>query len=189
MKRVLTDPDTAIRKDPDSQSVLPMPVGPYLTYRAFDHQMQEPPPAKSLGCHVAQSHDRQGAKRAGCSSLPSNLSTRKKFHEDGVAATQKVVDKTLRAAHELGCNLKKLFGASHCGFLVLDHAERLVTQNGRSMGPLLERKNLLAQLLLLPKALSFNLTVVVVSNSYLLKYTSKFSISCALGWCFVCANA
>ena len=61
-------------------------------------------------------------------------------------------------------------------FLVLDHAERLLSMTAKQFSPYLtqsssDRNNLLAQLLLLPKVLGLNLTIVVVTSNSLLEYS------------------
>ncbi len=63
----------------------------------------------------------------------------------------------------------------HCGFLVLDHAEKLLSIDGGSGNK--KNSNLLSQLLLLPKVMNLNLTVVIITDKMLLEHTSKYCIS------------
>ena len=62
-----------------------------------------------------------------------------------------------------------------CAFLVLDHAERLLSMTAKQSSPYSslgrdERNNLLSQLLLLPRVMGLNLTIVVVTNNSLLEF-------------------
>jgi hypothetical protein len=72
----------------------------------------------------------------------------------------------------LGRYLQLLFGTRYNGILIIDNAEQLeVVWQKRSAS---DKPNVLAQLLLLPKALRLNLTVVAVSKSVLLDHSCKY---------------
>mmetsp|Transcript_26653 Transcript_26653/g.40005 ORF Transcript_26653/g.40005 Transcript_26653/m.40005 type:complete len:677 (+) Transcript_26653:597-2627(+) len=57
----------------------------------------------------------------------------------------------------------------HCAFLVLDHAEKLLAIDGRNGTR--KNSNLLSELLMLPKVLNLNLTIVVITTKMLLEHT------------------
>jgi len=65
-----------------------------------------------------------------------------------------------------------------CAFLVLDHANRLLSltskQQHQQQISTNERNNFLVQLLLLPKVMKLNLTIIVITNNVLLEY-SRFN--------------
>ena len=62
-----------------------------------------------------------------------------------------------------------------CAFLVLDHADRLLSMTAKQNSPYNaiskdERNNLLSQLLLLPRVMGLNLTIVVLTSNSLLEF-------------------
>ena len=62
-----------------------------------------------------------------------------------------------------------------CTFLVLDHADRLLSMTAKQNSPYNsiskdERNNLLSQLLLLPRVMGLNLTIVVLTTNSLLEF-------------------
>ena len=62
-----------------------------------------------------------------------------------------------------------------CAFLVLDHADRLLSMTAKQNSPYNaigkdERNNLLSQLLLLPRVMGLNLTIVVLTTNSLLEF-------------------
>ena len=78
-------------------------------------------------------------------------------------------------------------GGGGCAFLVLDHAERLLSMTARetptsslvglsSATTAGEVNNYLSQLLLLPKVMELNLTVIVVTSHVLLEYSREFML-------------
>lgn len=68
-----------------------------------------------------------------------------------------------------GCMLDALMTEQHSCILVLDHAERVLSfQSNQKDGV-----NFLSQILLLPRVLGLNLTIVVISQSVLLGQTRK----------------
>lgn len=75
------------------------------------------------------------------------------------------------AAWTFGRDLAALFGKRYCGLLVLDHAERLMLLSQRKGGS--ENCNFLSQLLLLPRTLGLNLSLIVVTNNVLLEHSRK----------------
>jgi len=78
-------------------------------------------------------------------------------------------------AHTFGLLLSALFEDRHNGILILDHADRLASLPARR--GLADRSNFLAQLLLLPRTIGINLTVVFITNSILLEHSRKYSRS------------
>ena len=70
-----------------------------------------------------------------------------------------------------------VFKSRYCGctFLVLDHADRLLSMTAKQNSPYNaiskdERNNLLSQLLLLPRVMGLNLTIVVLTTNSLLEF-------------------
>jgi hypothetical protein len=88
------------------------------------------------------------------------------------------------AAWTLGCALERWQrrgvrggGPAQAAFLVIDNAERLLSFAGSSRhktAAAAENVNFLAQLLLLPRVLQLNLTIMVITKSVLLEHISKF---------------
>jgi Cdc6-like AAA superfamily ATPase len=74
----------------------------------------------------------------------------------------------------LGRALKPYYGreSKGCAFLVLDHAERLLSLSMKKAGN--ELTNYLAELLLLPKVMELNLTIIVITNNCVLDSSRKF---------------
>lgn len=72
----------------------------------------------------------------------------------------------------LGCAIKRYLTGevAHCGVMVLDHAERLLSLDAKRLGSK-DRINFLSQFLLLPRVLRMNLTIIVISKNILLEHT------------------
>ena len=81
---------------------------------------------------------------------------------------------THAAVVALGRALKPYYGreSKSCAFLVLDHAERLLSLSIKKAGN--EQTNYLAELLLLPKVMELNLTIIVITNNCVLDSSRKF---------------
>jgi Cdc6-like AAA superfamily ATPase len=81
---------------------------------------------------------------------------------------------THTAVVALGRALKPYYGreSKSCAFLVLDHAERLLSLSIKKSGN--EQTNYLAELLLLPKVMELNLTIIVITNNCVLDSSRKF---------------
>jgi Cdc6-like AAA superfamily ATPase len=81
---------------------------------------------------------------------------------------------THAAVVALGRALKPYYGreSKSCAFLVLDHAERLLSLSVKKAGN--ELTNYLAELLLLPKVMELNLTIIVITNNCVLDSSRKF---------------
>jgi hypothetical protein len=72
---------------------------------------------------------------------------------------------------KFGCAIKSLLG-TNCSVLVLDHAERLLSfETGNDARGHI---NFLSQILLLPRILELNLTVILITKSALLGQSRKF---------------
>jgi hypothetical protein len=90
------------------------------------------------------------------------------------------------APSAFGRSLKPLIGrtrgkpgtqAKGCAFLVLDHAEHFLTTAPKRLMSRV-RNNFLSQILLLPKQLALNLTIVFISKSSLLGGSRKYIHDC-----------
>jgi hypothetical protein len=81
---------------------------------------------------------------------------------------------THAAVVALGRALKPYYGreSKSCAFLVLDHAERLLSLSMKKDGK--QQTNYLAELLLLPKVMELNLTIIVITNNCVLDSSRKF---------------
>lgn len=79
------------------------------------------------------------------------------------------------AVWAFGRALAFLFEDGYAGFLILDHAERLLSLSASKGTP--EPNNFLSQLLSLPRVAGLNLTVIVVTNSLLLEHSRKYNSS------------
>jgi Cdc6-like AAA superfamily ATPase len=75
-----------------------------------------------------------------------------------------------------GRALQPSLGSSNkkCGFVILDHADRLLSLSTRKVA--FEQTNYLAELLLLPKVMELNLTVIVITNNCILDGSRKFAL-------------
>ena len=69
-----------------------------------------------------------------------------------------------------------------CAFVVIDHADRLF-----SFGAEGKNDNFLSQLLLMPKVMELNLTVIVVTTSVLLEFTRKLCVCICICLC-ICVS-
>jgi len=68
-----------------------------------------------------------------------------------------------------------------CAFFVIDHAERLLSFSGTKKaetGVTNDRNNFLSQLLIMPKIMRLNLTIVIITNNVLLEFTG---VNCVQG--------
>jgi hypothetical protein len=101
--------------------------------------------------------------------------------DDTVSQGQRMTAPML-AAWALGCALERWLrrsvrGGPQAAFLVIDNAERLLSLAGSSRhktAAAAENVNFLAQLLLLPRVLQLNLTLIVITKSVLLEHSSTF---------------
>jgi hypothetical protein len=92
--------------------------------------------------------------------------------EDMTVSTETTWSTEQTAVWAFGRALAYLFEDGYAGFLILDHAERLLSLSS-SRGTA-ERNNFLSQLLLLPRVAGINLTVIVVTNSLLLEHSREY---------------
>lgn len=114
----------------------------------------------------------RAAKRI-LSSINHNPPTRTKAtnivdEEHGPSSTVSV-EMPHSALAAFGRSLQRFYGSgsSRSAILVLDHAERLLSFSGKRQAN--ERSNCLAELLLLPKVMRLNLTIVVISSCSILQ--------------------
>jgi hypothetical protein len=133
---------------------------------SIDYSIERNENDSNLEDRVEQSRARRGRPRT---SGIDNSSTRPTAAD--IASTSETSTAAHTIAWAFGRLLQTLFGDQHIGILVLDSAERLLSLAPRRNST--ERTNFFSQLLLLPKTLSLNLTVVAVTNSVLLDQSRK----------------
>ena len=114
------------------------------------------------------------ATAAAASSAIATATRWKNYSKDSV--------RNLRTPMAFGNAIRKYCGITkygslhhrHCAFLVLDHADRLLSANFSSQQHINSaRSNILSQLLLLPKVMNLNLTIVIITDKMLLESTSE----------------
>lgn len=120
---------------------------------------------KSTGRRKANTHANTAASK-------SHLSVEEDPHR-----TEDTVETSHSAVVAFGRSLQRYFGGGcqRAAVLVLDHAERLLTLSARKKSS--DKANCLAELLLLPKVMRLNLTIVVVSRYSLLYGTRLDNIA------------
>jgi hypothetical protein len=95
--------------------------------------------------------------------------------EDMAVSTETTWSTEQTAVWAFGRTLASLFEDGYAGFLVLDHAERLLSlPSGKGTT---DPNNFLSQLLFLPRVAGINLTVIVVTNSLLLEHSREYYTS------------
>jgi hypothetical protein len=67
-----------------------------------------------------------------------------------------------------------LSAVSTAAFLVIDHAERLLSLGSTSKIASADRVSFLTQLLLLPRTLGLNLTIIIITKSVMLEHSGTF---------------
>jgi hypothetical protein len=92
--------------------------------------------------------------------------------EDMTVSSETTWSTEQTAVWAFGRALASMFEDGYAGFLILDHAERLLNMSSsKGTG---ERNNFLSQLLYLPRVAGLNLTVIVVTNSLLLEHSREY---------------
>jgi Cdc6-like AAA superfamily ATPase len=94
-------------------------------------------------------------------------------HPQGRTARGDTVETSNAAVVAFGRSLQPFYGVGtrRCAFLILDHGERLLSLSTRKSKN--EKTNFLAEMLLLPKVMKLNLTVIIVTNHSMLDRTRK----------------
>jgi hypothetical protein len=92
--------------------------------------------------------------------------------EDMAVSTETTWSTEQTAVWAFGRALASMFEDEYAGFLILDHAERLLSLSPSKETP--EPNNFLSQLMSLPRVAGLNLTVIVVTNSLLLEHSRKY---------------
>jgi Cdc6-like AAA superfamily ATPase len=91
----------------------------------------------------------------------------------GRRARGDTVETSTAAVVAFGRSLQPFYGVGsrRCAFLILDHGERLLSLSARKSKN--EKTNFLAEILLLPKVMKLNLTVIIITNHSTLDRTRK----------------
>jgi hypothetical protein len=100
--------------------------------------------------------------------------------EDMAVSSETTWSTEQTAVWAFGRALASMFEDGYAGFLILDHAERLLSLSPSKATT--EPNNFLSQLLSLPRVAGLNLTVIVVTNSLLLEHSREYNSSqlCAI---------
>ena len=136
------------------------------------------------GDFMAENQTRLQPRRAAKVVVPSSSATSKKRKANSskvTAARDEPMDDVVETSHStmaaFGRSLHRFFGAGsqRAAVLVIDNAERLLTLSARKAAH--EKTNCLAELLLLPKVMRLNLTIVLISRYSLLYGTRLDNIA------------
>jgi hypothetical protein len=95
--------------------------------------------------------------------------------EDMAVSSETTWSTEQTAVWAFGRALASMFEDGYAGFLILDHAERLLSLSASKATA--EPNNFLSQLLSLPRVAGLNLTVIVVTNSLLLEHSREYNLS------------
>jgi hypothetical protein len=95
--------------------------------------------------------------------------------EDMAVSSETTWSTEQTAVWAFGRALASMFGDGYAGFLILDHAERLLSLSASKETP--EPNNFLSQLMSLPRVAGLNLTVIVVTSSLLLEHSRTYNSS------------
>ena len=167
----------------------PLSIGRIPGERQYDDEIDEDKMEDLCEQELRKEEDGEnGTSQLQDTKAPGRTKYARQSKSEGVpvkAFTKKLTQerKTMEASYFASHGVPLAFGRSlmpfigrnqrGCAFLILDNAERLLSMFPR-VGGGQKKTNYLAQLLLLPKALELQLTVIVISKNALLMNSRKY---------------